>query len=367
MTMTMIIEAGVLSRAMKSAAAIVKGTNTIPILANARIETKGAELEIVTSNLDTEYRQLVPLVSGSGLSTTIDAKKLSALAGAAASEGAQMSFSLKDSRMTVKSGRSRWVLPALPATDFPLMPFESEGVAASFAGKDLAAMIGRTVWSALNESTRPHLSGIFLNEEAGKLRAACTNGHTIVVLDTETDWPAGAPEIIVPADFARVLERLSAEAPRVDLVWDDRKIRATIGEASVTGKLVDGTFPDYRRVIPADVQNPLSADPETLRKALRRIELIGTEKSRSIVFEPGNGIIDLRMSDTSSSGEASEQVPASCEAGAKSAFNVAYLAGALEAVGGDTVEIHQADPQAVALIRRTVRDGAICGVMPMRA
>jgi DNA polymerase-3 subunit beta len=364
--MTMIIEAGVLSRAMKSAAAIVKGTNTIPILANARIETKGGELEIVTSNLDTEYRQLVPLVSGSGLSTTIDAKKLSALAGAAASEGAQMSFSLKDSRMTVKSGRSRWVLPALPATDFPLMPSENEASGTVFAGKDLARLISRTAWSTLNEQARPQLSGLFLNAEAGKLRVACTNGHTIVVLDTDTEWPGDAPEVIVPVEFARVLERLSAEAPSVDLVWDQRKIRATIGEVSITGNLVEATFPDYRRVIPEDVENPLSADPETLRKALRRIELIGTEKSRSIVFERGNGVIDLRMSDASSSGEASEQVPASCETGFKTGFNVSYLAGALEAVGGDTVEIHQADSTAVALIRRTVRDGTVCGVMPMR-
>jgi DNA polymerase-3 subunit beta len=362
--MTMIIEAGVLSRAMKSAAAIVKGTNTIPILANARIETRGGELEIVTSNLDTEYRQRVPLVSGEGLSTTIDAKKLSALAAAAATNGAQMSFALKDSRMTVKSGRSRWVLPALPAADFPLMAFETDAVGTTFAGKDLAAMISRTVWST--DSSRPHLAGIFLNPEAGKLTLASTNGHTIVVLSTETDWPAEAPEVIVPTDFARVLERLSAEAASVDLVWDNRKVRATIGESSVTGNLIDGTFPDYRRVIPADVDTPISAEPDALRKALRRIELIGTEKSRSVVFEPGNGVIDLRISDASSSGEASEQVPASCETGPKAGFNVAYLAGALEAVGGETIEIHQADPNAVALIRRTVRDGAVCGVMPMR-
>lgn len=362
--MAVIIESAVLSRALKSAAAIVEGANTIPVLANVRLEAIGAKLEIVTSNLEIEFRQLLPLVSGEGLATTVDARKFAAITGAVES-GAQIALEEKDGWLTVKSGRSRWVLPVIPISQFPDLPFEAEADGIDMPGKDLASVIARTAWSTSVEAAKYYIAGIYFNEEGGRLRVASTNGFTLFVLDTATAWPKAAPDVIVPTKYARLLERLAGEASRVDLLWDDKKIRATIGDVTLTGKLIEGIFPDYRRLIPKAGDAPLVTDPESLRKALRRIELVGTEKSRAIVFEPGMGLIDLRMSDYGSASEASEQVPADCEGGNRTGFNVAFLAGALEAVGGETVEIHQEDAGSIALIRRTVPDGAICGVMPM--
>ena len=362
--MSVIIEAGVLSRAMKSAAAIVESANTIPILANVRLETSGGEMEIVTSNLDIEYRQRVPLVSGEGLATTVDARKLAAIAGATEG-GAQIGLEVKDGRLTAKSGRSRWVLPVLPVADFPAMPFDAKSVTISMPGKDLSAAIARTVWCAGTDMGRPWICGVYFDPEDGKVRFTSTNGHVITSIVSTADWPGDAPPVIVATKFAREVQKLAAEAKAVDLTWDDRKIRIAAGDVILTGKVIEGMFPDYRRIIPAISKQPVNVDPETLRKALRRIELIGSEKTRSIVFEHGEGLIDLRMSDQSY-GESSEQVPAECVAGTRTGFNSAYLAGALEAIGGDTVEIHQASPSDIALIRRSVADGAICGVMPMR-
>ena len=134
----------------------------------------------------------------------------------------------------------------------------------------------------------------------------------------------------------------------------------------LTGKLVAGQFPDYRRVISAEAPRPIIVDPANLRRALRRIELVGSDKTRGIAMEVQTGALDIQMADGGGGGEANEQVTAECEAAHRTGFNAGYLASALEAIGGDTVEIHQSEPSAIALIRRAVPDGAICGVMPMR-
>lgn len=364
--MTVTIEAAALARAMKSAASIVESAHTIPVLANVRIDAaSGDEMEIVTSNLDVEYRQRVPVVSGKGLATTVDARRLSAMAGAV-EPGAQMAMELKDGRLAIRSGRSRWALPVLPVEDFPAMPFGADQGEITVPGKDLAALIARTAWSASTElATRAYLCGIFLDPEDGKVRCTAANGHAFISIVTDIAWPGDAPPVIVPTKYARMLERIAADAETVCLCWDDRKIRTSIADLTLTGKLVEGSFPDYRRIIPAPGESPISVDPEHMRRALRRIELVSSEKTRCIVVDVRQGIVDLSVADPSH-GSANEEVIADCEALHRTGFNAAYLGGALEAIGGDTVQIHHASPDALALIRRAVPDGAICGVMPMR-
>lgn len=144
--MSVTIEAGVLSRAMKSAAGIVEARDTIPILSNVRLRAVGGQLEIITSNSEIEYRQLVPLVTGGDLFTTVDARKLAALASAAES-GAQIILAPKDHDVIAKAGRSRWTLPTLSVGTFPEMPFEIESngvdpLVAANAFLSLSALLG---------------------------------------------------------------------------------------------------------------------------------------------------------------------------------------------------------------------------------
>lgn len=359
------IERSVLSQAMKSAATIIKSADTIPILSNARLQAAGDRLEIVTSNIDVEYRQHVALASGGNLFTTVDARKLADLSGAT-DDGAQINLELKDDRLIAKAGRSRWVLPVLPPDDFPALPFESNRPTIEVPGKLLARIIARTAWSASTEQTRYYLCGIFIDPEDGKIRFTTTNGHTIASLTSEIAWPGDAPVAIIPSGFARTVERVAADAEVVSIAWDDAKIRVIAGSVVLTGKLVAGQFPDYRRVISAEAPRPIIVDPANLRRALRRIELVGSDKTRGIAMEVQTGALDIQMADGGGGGEANEQVTAECEAAHRTGFNAGYLASALEAIGGDTVEIHQSEPSAIALIRRAVPDGAICGVMPMR-
>lgn len=363
--MPVTLESGVLSRAMKTAASIVSARNTIPILSNVRLEVKGDALEVVTSNLDIEFRQRIPIVSGEPLATTVEAKRLSAIAGAVES-GAQIALSLGDKRLTVKSGRSRWVLPVLPVDDFPVLPCDASAQPIQMNGPDLAQALNRVLWSVSSEETRYYLCGAFFNMEEGKLRLACTNGHTLAAFTTRQDWPSGWPDVIAPTIALRTIERLCAEAEQISLVWDDAKIRVTAGDVILTAKLIDGVFPDYRRVIPASVENPIIIDPEPTRKALRRVDMVGSKETRCVAMTCSADMIDFSMTNGGEGSQACEQVPATCAAGHRTGFNVSYLASALEAIGGDTVEIHQSEPSTMALIRRTINDGSLAVVMPMR-
>ncbi|MBB3940722.1 DNA polymerase-3 subunit beta [Novosphingobium fluoreni] len=365
--MSVTIEAGVLSRAMKSAASVVERTNTIPILANVRLEVFGNQLEIVTSNLEIEYRQRVALVGAGDLATTCDANRLAAIA-SAAEPGAQITLELAAAgRLTAKAARSRWQLPVLPVDDFPAMkPPADTASSISTDGGPLAIAIGRTAWSAETNTTRYYLCGVFAHGEDGRMRLVATDGHTIASLHTAISWPAGASDMIIPTKFVRLIERMVADVEHIDLSWDERLLQVTAGDVTIIGKLVDGTFPDYKRVIPETGDTPVLVDPESLRKALRRMELVGSDKTRSIAMDIQAGALELQMTDGGGGGEANEHVPADCEAMHRVGFNCGYLASALEAIGGDTVEIHQRSASELAVIRRSVSDGALCGVMPMR-
>lgn len=364
------VEAAVLARAMRQASSIVASTNTIPILSNVRLTADPimGKLEIISTDMDTEYRQLIPLVEGSTvLETTVEARRLAALAGAVDS-GAQMRLKLEDGRLVVNAGRSRWVLPVLPAKDFPVLPIEQLGPATVIEpASRMARAIDRVIWSAHADiKTRPYFCGFYMHDDAGKLRLAANNGHTMASDLIEVPFPAGCKGVIVPTKFANTLKALTeGVAGNLSLSWDERKVRAEVGSIVLTGKVIDYEYPEYQRIIPQIVGAPVIVDPDTLRAAAKRVLLINDLKSRAVKVEIGDSKLSLSTvgGDTAT---AREDVPADSSTSAPTGFNGQYLTETLSALGGDSIEIHQDDPGAPALFRRVVDDGSMFVVMPMR-
>lgn len=362
------IDVALLARAMTAAAKVVDARNTIPILSNVRLVADPVigKLELLTTDLDVEYRQRIAMVDGSGkLATTVNAGKLRDLVNAVP-KGAQMRLTHDGNRLTVQAGRGRWVIPTLPVDDFPSIEFNAEHRLEIEPASKLSAMLARVMWSTEQEKTRYYLAGPLWHSENGKVRLAATNGHTLPVVTTDLNWPNDAPALILAPKFcATIRDLLNDTAGIIQLTWDAAKIRAAWGDVVLTGKVIDGNFPDYRRVIPPTVSNPVLVDPETLADAVRRVKLLGSEKTRSVKFLIGDGKITLSHS-SAEHGTATEDVPADCKAAHEAGFNAEYLINMLGAIGGDTVEFHHADPSAPSLIRRAVDDGAMGVVMPMR-
>lgn len=355
------VETAALAAAMKHAANVVESRNTIPILFNVRLIADGDTLELTSTNLDIEFRQRLPLVDGGALSITVDARRLSAIAGAF-DKGSQTRLEMDEKRLVVKSGRSRFLLPTLPVDDFPVMPYDASTPALEIDGTVLAKAIARVEHAISTEETRYYLNGVFFNAENDKLRFAATDGKRAMVLDLDAAWPKAAPEVIVPAKLARTLRGLVDEAGPVTLQWDIRKFRCEIGNITVTGKTIDGTFPDYRRILPKPGDAPMDVDPEALRAALRRVDLIASGiKDRCMIFETGEDVLNI-TARANEGDEVGEQVPATCQPGTRIGFNTAFLAATLEAIGGDTVEIHTTGPKDPVLFRRKV-GGDGCGLL----
>lgn len=362
---TVTVEAKALAGAMKHAAAVIESRNTIPILSNVRLTAAAGAMEIVTSDLDVEFRQKLPVGGTAELATTVDARRLAALASAADS-GEHITLSMDDTRrLVVKSGRSRWTLPTLPADDFPVLHFEGGEAALTVPGKDLAAAIGRVIWALNTEMHRQYLHGPLLHAEGGKAALVGCQGNYMVRVVMETEHPAGAPEVILGPKFCRALQALAADnKAAVTLTWDAAKARLEIGNVTLTGKMIDGIYPDYRRVIPPEGSRVV-VDPATLRGAIRRVGLVASEKTRAVKIVRDDSKLTLSVTSPEG-GTAREEVPADAEVGHEAGFNARFLEQMLDAIGGDSVEIHQTDAGSPALIRRVVPDGAIGVVMPMR-
>lgn len=362
------IEAAVLSRAMSAAAKVVEARNTIPILSNVRLVADPVigQLEVLTTDMDIEYRQRVPMASGSGmLRTTVNAGKLRDLVNAVP-KGAQLRMTQDGNRLTIQAGRGRWVMHSLPVDDFPSIDFAPTHQLSIEPASRISRMLDRVMWARETETTRYYLHGPLWHCDNGKLRLVTTNGHAMPVVSTDIDWPNDAPEAILAPKFCLTLKDLISDGAGVLLLsWDAAKMRAEFGDVVLTGKVIDGTFPDYRRVISPPVANPVIVDPESLAEAVRRVKLLGSEKTRSVKVMFGAGVVTLSHTSVDH-GTATEDVPADCAAGHETGFNASYLMDMLTAIGGDSVEIHQQDPGAPTLFRRVVDDGALGIVMPMR-
>lgn len=331
------IEHGVLAQALSRAEKIVEIRNTIPILGMVRLEANGDRLEIVTTNLDIEYRQTVPC-DGDLPACCIDAKRLSQMA-SVANKGITMS--LDGNTLTVKSGRSRWAAPSMTADDFPIMPAQTLPEAMAIAGEELADIIERTVWAASTEAARYYLQGVFFN--AGTFVA--TNSQVLAMI--ETDMGFAGPDAIIPTALLRAIQA-SADG-LCELSWDEKRLRFVCGDVTITGKTIDGSFPDYRRVIPAPCE-AWAVDADELAGAVKRVRIASDAKERKLRIRKGDNAIHVRIEGTAGF-EAEEEVPADCAEGYEFGVNADYLAQVLTALDTDSVTVEQADAGAPIAFR----------------
>lgn len=352
------IEAGVLAKAMKHAASIVEARNTIPIFANVRLVAEGDSIEIVTTDLDVEFRQTLPLTQPGALATTVDAKRLAAVV-QSVDEKALLTLELEGARLTVKAGRSRWQLPCLPVADFPVFSEHDYPAEVEIAGAALADAIARTIWACGTDLHRVWSHGPLLHAEAGKVALVATDGLALMRVVTAVDYPDGAPQVIVGPKHAKAVQSLAGEhGGPVTIRWSERRVRAEIGATVLTGKTLDAEYAEYRRAMFAFQDAPLLADPALLRGALRRVQLVASERTRSVKLERAADKLTLSV-NALDSGTAREEVPANASEGPDQGFRVELLDPLLAAVGGETIEIHPSENPPAAMFRRAVDDGAL--------
>ena len=370
------IERATLLRCLSHVQSVVERRNTIPILSNVLIEASAdGRVRITATDLDL---QVVESLDAASVETagavTVQAHLLFDIA-RKLPDGSQVSLETADNRMTVKAGRSRFQLPTLPRDDFPVIAEGDLPTSFELPARLLAELIDRTRFAISTEETRYYLNGIFLHvsdDDQPVLKAAATDGHRLARFTLpRPEGAAGMPDVIVPRKAVGELRKLLEESldGNVEVDLSASKIRFTLGgEGGVvlTSKLIDGTFPDYSRVIPTGNDKLLKLDPKSFYEGVDRVATIATEKTRAVKM--GLEADKVTLSVTSpDNGTAAEEVPADYRSDAlEIGFNANYLKDILHQIDGDTVELHLADPGAPTLIRQDEKSPALYVLMPMR-
>ena len=374
------IERATLLRCLSHVQSVVERHNTIPILSNVLIEaTADGRVKIMATDLDLQVVENIAAASvESGGAITVSAHLLFDIA-RKLPDGSQVSFETADNRMTVKAGRSRFSLPTLPRDDFPVIVEGDLPTSFELPARLLSELIARTRFAISTEETRYYLNGIFLhvsddapNAGGPVLKGAATDGHRLAQFTLpRPEGAEGMPDVIVPrkavAELAKLLEEAQDASVQIDL--SASKIRFTLGgEGGVvlTSKLIDGTFPDYSRVIPTGNDKLLRLDPKSFYQGVDRVATIATERTRAVKMALDADKVTLSVTSPDN-GTAAEEVPADYSSeGLEIGFNANYLKDILAQIDGDTVELHLADPGAPTLIRQDDKSPALYVLMPMR-
>jgi len=370
------IERAKLLRCLSHVQSVVERRNTIPILSNVLIEASADGLvRIMATDLDLQVVESLDAVSVEAAGAiTVSAHLLFDIA-RKLPDGSQVSLETADNRMTVKAGRSRFQLPTLPRDDFPVIVEGDLPTSFEIPAKTLAELIDRTRFAISTEETRYYLNGIFLHvseEDKPVLKAAATDGHRLARFTlARPEGAEGMPDVIVPRKAVAELRKLLEEAldGNVEVDLSASKIRFTLGgEGGVvlTSKLIDGTFPDYSRVIPTGNDKLLKLDPKSFYEGVDRVATIATERTRAVKMALDSDKVTLSVTSPDN-GTAAEEVPADYRSEAfEIGFNANYLKDILGQIDGDTVELHLADAGAPTLIRQDDKSPALYVLMPMR-
>ncbi len=348
----------------------VERRQTLPILSNVLMAISSEELTLSATDLEVEMVARIALAGGEAGQVTVPARKITDICRALPS-GAEIAVGVKDGRLALRSGRSRFNLSILPADDFPNLEGLTEERDFSIRREQLKRLLERTQFAMAQQDVRYYLNGLLLERSGGRLRAVATDGHRLALCETELEGHDGADfeGVIVPRKGVLELSRLVAEGQdEIRVAIGAQAIRVSGDGVQLTSKLIDGKFPDYTRVVPAPAQcaRRLSADRELLRQSLSRAAILSNEKYRAVRLCLDGEILRI-LAHNPEQEEAEEEVEISYEGDAlEVGFNVAYLIDALGAIPSETVRIDLMDGSSSCLIRSAEDDECQYVVMPMR-
>ena len=368
------IERATLLKGLGHVHSVVERRNTIPILSNVLIEADesdaAAGLRLMATDLDLQINETVEANVTDPGATTVPAHTLFDIV-RKLPEGSQVELIVAEGRMQVNAGRARFTLATLPRDDFPVIAEGELPTRFELPAATLRQIIDKTRFAISTEETRYYLNGIFVHvsdEAQPVLKAAATDGHRLArVTVPRPDGAQGMPGVIIPRKCVGELRKLLDEVDgTVQVSLSDSKIRFGLGNAVLTSKLIDGTFPDYSRVIPTANDKLLRLDPRGFEEGVDRVSTIASERTRAVKMALERDRVTLSVTSPEN-GTAAEEVPA--DYGADSfeiGFNARYLLDILGQIEGDTVEVHLADAAAPTLLRENDKAPALYVLMPMR-
>ena len=367
------IEKAVLLKTLGHVQNIVERRNTVPVLSNVRIEADNKGISFKATDMDTEITEIVDAKILENGAITAPAHMMYDIVRKLA-DGSEIELVYPDEKeqLSIISGRSKFSLPTIGVEDFPAISADALPTNFSIKRDELKDVIDRTQFAASTEESRYFLNGLYIHPkdegETKVLRIVATDGHRLACV--ESPLPEGAESmqgVILPrktvAEIRKLLDDTAAES--VQIALSDSKVRFTMEDVTLASKLIDGTYPDYERVIPTSNNKILELSVKTLATAVDRVSVVA-EKTRAIkmIANKNHVIVTTSSPDL---GSAIEEIEASYDnESLEIGYNFRYLLDILAEIKGDTVRFSFSDSSSPSLIHDTSDASAIYVLMPMR-
>lgn len=371
--MKLTLDRAALLKALAHVQSVVERRNTIPILSNVKIEAETEALRLTATDMDLDVAEATAADVATTGATTIPAHTLYEIV-RKLPDGAQIELETArgGQQIVLRCGRSRFTLACLPVEDFPVMTAGELPHAFRLSARALCNLIDRTRFAISTEETRYYLNGIYLHEirhgASDVLRAVATDGHRLASVEVPLpDGAAGMPGIIIPRKTITELRKLIDDNDdEVEVGLSPTKIRFAVGQAVLTSKLIDGTFPDYERVIPTGNDKTLDVGCKAFSAAVDRVSAISSDRSRAVKLAMTNGTLVLSATSPDS-GSATEELEVNYHGDAlEIGFNSRYLLDITQQIEGEEARFSIADAASPTILQERGDTGAIYVLMPMR-
>ena len=361
----------------------VERRHTLNILSNVKIQTTQQALTITGSDLEVELVASTTLSEGACLEvgeTTVPARKLVQICKSLPTAALIDLQITEDQRCILKSGNSRFVLGTLPAEDYPLLTTDnSQGTQVQVTQRELKRLFEKTAFAMAVQDVRFYLTGTLLEIDQNQLRTVTTDGHRLALCEVSASSTASTSiQAIVPRKAVGELQRLlSIEDEQLTLLIGRELLNVTIntpsrdkeqGDITVrfTTKLIDGKFPDYRRVIPRGGDKHVLIAHDVFKQSLQRVAILSNEKLRGVFLNFSQDTLQLRANNPEQDEASEDLVIQYQDAPMEMSFNAQYILDVLSVLDGDDVKMSMTEANQSVLVQDPAHPDQTYVVMPMR-
>ena len=357
-----------LLKPLQAVQGVVERRQTLPILANFLLTIDGGQLSVTATDMELELVASTELPDAEAGEVTVPARKLVDICRSLPAD-AEIRLEMDGERALIRSGRSRFRLTTLPAVDYPSSDNLTGELRVTVKEGKLRRLLELTHFAMAHQDVRYYLNGLLLDIGEGLLRAVATDGHRLAIAEIPVQTGDAARQVIVPRKgISELLRLLGNGDEEVIIEVGSNAIQIALPEVRLTSKLIDGKFPDYRRVVPKgeDSDKTVVVDRERVRQALARAAILSNDKYRAVRLCLEPNVLRV-VANNPEQEEAEDEVEVAYEGeGLEIGFNVSYLIDALTALPGEEAEIHLGDSSSSCLITPKGEGDCQYVVMPMR-
>ena len=361
------IERDKLLPALQIVNGVIERRQTLPILSNLLLVANDEKVTLTGTDMEVELITSVANDTKDTIEVTLPARKLLDICRALPEE-TMVCLEVNKDKVLLTSGKSRFTLSTLPAQEYPAVDVSDSVAQFQIKQKDFKSLLDKTAFAMAQQDVRYYLNGLLLELEHDCLRAVATDGHRLALCETTINYkPEQALQIIVPRKgITELIRLLEDDEKAIEIQISNNHIRIHLGELQFTSKLIDGKFPDYKRVVPEPSEYPVLANKNLLKQSLIRASILSNEKYRGvrIILEQDK----LRaFAHNPEQEEAEEEIEVDYAGGElEIGFNVSYLLDALNIIKTERIQLTISDPNSSCLILPPDDEQCKFVVMPMR-